>query len=216
MISTRDLSLLPDIDSLKRLTQSLATLDAIIMPDWESRYYSFDSRWGENEQMASMRNGSGDDYFVLFCPAGAILKGFAHESVMSPYGTEGQRIWPGVLDEVPQVFSGFLEEPAFTIEETTFCIWRTYSDTAWQRGKINFPDGPDPDGSEDLLQTLDGEPGTYKAWAEEYYERPVNLDAVTHIYTHRPLTPEIVTALNPHITLDELVTDMDQIGYPVA
>ena len=45
-ISTRDLAGMPDIPALRRLTQSLAVLDAILSPEWENRYYSFDSRWG--------------------------------------------------------------------------------------------------------------------------------------------------------------------------
>ena len=40
-ISTRDLKLLPDIDVLRRAIQSIAMLDAILSPEWEFRYYSF-------------------------------------------------------------------------------------------------------------------------------------------------------------------------------
>jgi hypothetical protein len=76
----RDLSKLPDIPSLRRLTRALAMLDAILSPEWEYRHYSFDAHWAEGETMASMRNGSGDEWFALFCPAGAVLKGLAHES----------------------------------------------------------------------------------------------------------------------------------------
>jgi hypothetical protein len=45
MISTRDLSALPTIETLRRLSQSLAMLDAIIVRDWDYRYYSFNSKW---------------------------------------------------------------------------------------------------------------------------------------------------------------------------
>ena len=57
MISTRDLSGLPDIDALKRLMQSMAMLDAILSPEWEYRCYSFNSKWGARgcAQMGSMR-----------------------------------------------------------------------------------------------------------------------------------------------------------------
>src|SRR5262245_65269722 len=71
--------------------------------------------------MASMRNGQGDDFFILFNNSGAIIKGFDHESPMSPYAHKPKRVWPGVLDDVPDVFRSFLDEPAFTIEDTTFC-----------------------------------------------------------------------------------------------
>ena len=164
--------------------------------------------------MASMRNGSGDAYFILFTPVAAILKGFAHEALMTPFRSDPPRIWPGVLDTVPSVFAAFLTEPAFVIEETTFCIWRTYPDTAWQRGNIQFPDHSDPDGSHDLLAILDGDPQTYHAYAETNYERPTNLDAVVHVYSHQPLTDALVAALNPHLSLADIAADQEEIGYP--
>ena len=65
MISTRDLSAMPDLAGFRRLARSLAMLDAILSPNWDSRYYSFDSKWAEGEMMASMRNGSGDMWHAL-------------------------------------------------------------------------------------------------------------------------------------------------------
>src|SRR5690349_3975316 len=65
MISTRDLSRLPDVDALRRLLQNMAMLDAILSPEWEYRYYSFNSKWARGEQMGSMRDGCGDDFFAL-------------------------------------------------------------------------------------------------------------------------------------------------------
>lgn len=213
MISTRDLSLLPGILHLRLLSQSVAMLDAIIEPNWEMRYYSFNAHWGQEEAMASMQNGSGDDYFLMFSPAGAILKGFAHESVMSPYLSEPPRVWPGVLDNVPEAFSAFLSEPAFTISDTTFCIWRTHSDTSWQKGNIEFPETEDPDGSADLLAILDGKPETYQQWAEYYYERPVSLAVVRHIYEHRPLSETVLELLNREQSLRNVADDAKEIGY---
>jgi hypothetical protein len=214
MISTHDLSQLPDIAHLKALSQSLAMLDAILCPEWEYRYYSFNAHWGEGEMMASMRNGSGDEYFILFNPAGAIIKGFAHEAPMTPYAFDPPHVWPGVLDTVPSVFAAFLTEPAFVIEDTTFCVWRTYHDTVWQRGTIQFPDDPDPDGSHSLLAVLDGNPHTYHAYAETYDERQIDLDAVIHVYNHQPLTDAILAALNPELSLLDIAVDRDEIGYP--
>ena len=53
MISTRDPSGLPDIRVLRRLTRSLAVLDAVLFPEWEERYHSFDASWSTGELMAS-------------------------------------------------------------------------------------------------------------------------------------------------------------------
>src|SRR5215216_4423547 len=92
--------LLPDIATLRNLCRSLAVLEAILSPDWESRYHSFDAAWSPEEEMASMRNGSGDEYSIVFSPAGAYVRGFDHESSMSPYAHEDHELWPGVLDSV--------------------------------------------------------------------------------------------------------------------
>jgi hypothetical protein len=218
MISTRHLGPLPDVEGLRRLSQSLALLDAILSPEWEDRYYSFDSRWhpAAGEAMASMRNGQGDGYFILFTPAGAIAKGFAHEAPMAPAAQEQPRVWPGVLHGVPETFASFLAEPAFQLEETTFCIWRRSGDPTWQRGEVAFPADADPDGSAALLSVLDAAPDTYRSWAEDYYERPIDPEAVARIYAHEPLTQDLVAALNPDSTLEDLAEDLDEIGYPTA
>src|SRR5262249_50472332 len=106
--STRNLRRLPDVDGLRTLLQSLAMLDAILCPEWDLRYYSFNSRWSKGKQMGSMRNGSGDDFFALFNASGCFLKGFDHESPMTPYDREPKEVWPGVLDDVPSEFDAAL------------------------------------------------------------------------------------------------------------
>jgi len=213
MVTKNRLAALPDIPSLKKLCQSLALLDAIMSPEWEYRYYSFNSKWAAGEMMASMRNGSGDEYFILFSPHGAIMKGFAHESVMSPWANDSEQVWPGVLDEVPDEFAEFLTEPAFSISATTFCIWRRNADASWQTGQINYPEGEDPDGSEELLFVLDGDAATYHQFAEWYYERSIDLQAVRSIYEHQPLKAEIISGLNPEVLLESLRSDLEEIGY---
>jgi hypothetical protein len=129
---------------------------------------------------------------------------------------ESGQVWPGVLDGVPKAFAGFLKEPAFSMDETTFCVWRRYADAAWNVGRIEFPPGDDPDGSQALLAILDGRPKTYQQWAEDYYERAVSLRRVQAVYRHEPLTERLVQALNPDLTLVELADDVAEIGYPAG
>lgn len=214
VLSTRNLGLLPGIPELRRRCQSIAMLDAILSPEWEYRYYSFNSQWDENEEMASMRDGSGDSYFILFSSQGAIIKGYAHNSRMGDYAEESGRPWPGVLSDVPSEFNDFLAEPAFSIEETSFCIWRSMSDSFWRIGDIDFPNANYPDGSADLLYILDGDPLIYQEWSEGHYERSVRIDLVEAIYQHHPLTQDLIAGLNPHLTIDSLSDDIKEIGYP--
>jgi hypothetical protein len=213
MISTRDLSLLPDIFELKKLIQSLAILDAILEEKREFRYYTYNSKWNKDSEVGFMRNGSGDEFRAMFLPYGVIIKGFAHESVMSPYGKNPPTIWPGVVDNAPVEFSGFLKEPAFSPIDTTFCIWRRLKDNSWQSGNIEFPDSKDPDGSEDLLAILDGKPETYQAWAEEYYEHPIELDAIKQIYAHQQLNDFLIMELNRNASSRKLCEEAKIIGY---
>lgn len=212
--STRTLSDLPSIGGLIRQSQTLAMLDAILSPDWESRYYSFNAKWGPGEMMASMRNGSGDEYFVLFDSYGAAIKGFDHEAVMSPWSAVPPTIWPGMYDGLPSDFSSFLNELAFSIGDATFCIWRRADEATWQCGIDAFPEGDDPDGSEWMLAIFDGEPETYRAFARDYYEVDLPLAAIQHVYDHRPLTDEIVGALNGELTAEDVEADAAEIGYP--
>ncbi len=212
--STSNLSALSDIDSLKKQMQSLAVLDLIISPDWDGRYYSYNSKWSEGEQMGSMRNGCGDEYFALFNDDGCFFKGFDHESTMSSWGTEDQTPSPGILDSVPSELIKASIEPAFSMDSISFCFWRLYTDKVWSIGDISFPKEEDPDGSEYLLQCLDRNPETYREYAEEYFEVDVSLSVIESIYKHLPITGDIISELNSEISLSDISEELDEIGYP--
>jgi hypothetical protein len=212
--STHSLDELPPIDDVIRISKAIAMLDAILSPDWEYRYYSFNSNWGPGEMMASMRNGSGDEYFILFDSHGAAIKGFDHESDMSPWREDPPVLWPGIYDSVPAEFASFLNEPAFSIGDVTFCIWRRHSDERWQCGVTAFSAGEDPDGSRSMLRILDGDPTTYEEFARDYYEVDIPLSVIQQIYDHKPLTENIVRALNGELTLVDVEGDAVEIGYP--
>ncbi len=203
---------MPNRDDFIRITKSIAMLDAIMCPEWEDRYYAFDGKWGSGEQMASMRDGSGDEWKAHVTDAGIILFGLAHESAMFRHGNP----WPGILDDVPAVFDASIAEPAFDTANLSFCLWLLADSATWQRGDVAFPDtdSSDADGSIELLAILDGKPSTYRAWAEDYYEMDIDLAAVEAIYRGEPLTPERVSALNADIRLDDLGEDIEGIGYP--
>ncbi|MDN3268710.1 hypothetical protein [Streptomyces sp. MA15] len=212
---------LPEIAVLREHCRSMAVLEAVLSPEWESRRHSFDDHWSETESMASMRSGSGDEYSIVFSAAGAYVRGFDHESPMSPYAEDGP--WPGVLDEVPEVFRVYVEEPAFSDEDgmpvVTACTWRETVDDRWRAGTIDFPDTAteDPDGAGYLFQLLvDHTPEAFQRWAEDYYEVPVDLEAVRHVFSSRPLTEEVVRALNSEIVMADLSEDIAEIGYPTS
>lgn len=215
MVAKKLLNDLPNKSELLKRCQSLAMLDAIVEADWESRYSSFNSKWDEGEMLATMRNGGGDEYFTFFNESGVIIKGFDHESVMSPCG-EPEEIWKGILEEVPREFETFLTDEAFPQEDTTFCLWRLDSEDVWKTGNIEYPnDDESADGSNWLLFLLDGNPKSYLKWARDYYDRGFDTETVEKIYRREPLTDEIIKTLNSKSNLADLKEDIEEIGYPL-
>ncbi|MFF3685917.1 hypothetical protein [Streptomyces sp. NPDC002187] len=206
---------LSNIPDLRNLCRSIAVAEVVLNPG-AYRCYSFDAKWSETEEIFSMRNGSGDEFDIVFSPAGAYIRGFDHESPMSPYADDS--VWPGVLDSVPEVFRAYVQEPAFTDEDmprVTFCLWREADDDRWHTGRIDFPAGSDPDGSEWMLDLLvDRTPEVFKSFAEDYYERPVDLEAVRHIYEQGPLRQDVVVQLNPDVSLSDVTKVAEAMGYP--
>ena len=196
--------LLPSIPELRRIVQSLAMLDAILSPEWDYRYFSFNSGWGMAEEMASMRNGSGDDWFLLLDSTGAAVKGFAHELADDP------SLPQNIQDQVPRDFSSFLGEPAFSMQHATFCYWRKSADPSWSKVSSALTE----DGSEDMLALLVAGPTGYKEWAEDYFEVPVALDAVVALFSHQSLDDSVILALNPKADLDFTYAQAREIGYP--
>lgn len=211
MISTRNLTDLPDATKLKSIGKSTALLDAIIEPEWNLRYFSFQEKFAEDVSLFSMRNGCGDDFHIIFTPYGTIIKGFAHESALSPYQHDPRRVPTGILDDLPSPLTPYLNEPAFVFQDTTFCIWQLSAEKRWHVGNIGHLD-PD-DGSSDLLFIADGKPETYQQWAEVYYERHFPLDVIEAIYDHKPIIEAMLKALNNKITLENIKADLIELRY---
>lgn len=195
---------LPSIPVLRAITQSLAMLDAIICPEWEYRYFSFNSGWAPGMEMASMRDGCGDDWFLLFDSVGAALKGFARELASD------KSFGANIQAQVPREFSAFLTEPAFSMQDATFCFWRKAEDLGWSK----VPGSSVDDGADDMLALLVAGPSGYKAWAESYYEIPVDLQAVSAVFDHAPLSDELILVLNPDADTGLVYRDAEEIGYP--
>jgi hypothetical protein len=207
--------MLPEVVGLRRRAQSLAVLDAIMSPDWQYRYYSFNSKWDLGEMMASRKNGSGDELYILFNSFGAILKGFDHESYMSPWARDDQSLWPLIFDGVPAVFEQFLKEPSFDIPNTTFCVWRQNNDSSWHVAAVKYPDADESsDGSEEQLALFAGGPERYVQFAGEYFEKTIPIEPVERIYQHEAISDLNIRQLNPEMDRQSLDAELIEIGYP--
>lgn len=211
---------LPAISTLRAWSQSLAMLDAILSPEWDMRYFSYDAEWAPETELASMRNGSGDEYSFTFTPHGTYGRGFDHESRFSPYTRQPPRPYSGLLDTVPSVLRDSVEEPAFRLSDVpsvTLTLWRLDGQSVWSSGEAQEVEPSDgDDGGTWLFNELDGHPETYQTFATDYYEVPVDLNAVAHVFKQRPLTDVVVQALNADLLVRDLVDDIRCSGYPNA
>lgn len=203
---------LPEPDVVLRVSRALAVLDLVLNDDERTRYYEFDARWSATEEAALMRDGSGNEYSLVFSPDGVFGYGFDHESPLSPYAN-GMRPWPGLLDGVPEVFHEQRDDKAFSddgMPRATVCFWRTADDDAWRCGPVQGNDGADW-----LFELVaDGRPEAYLTFAEDYYEQALDLEAIRHVYALMPLTEYVVTSLNPERRLRDLTETIAEIGYP--
>ena len=213
MIILEKVDWLPNIPTAMSVSQSLAMLDAILSPDWQFRYYSFDCAWAKDEMVASMRNGSGDHYFILFRGTEAILKSFTHER---PSGAElSSKVIDALHAVVPKKFAQFLREPAFALSEISLLAWCSRNDYSWTSVDVQKANGKSVKKSLDLFTLLCGGANDYKQWAAEYYERSVDLEATDAVFRHVPLSVLHVQRLNPRLSLGDLVAECAKIGYPI-
>lgn len=202
-------TLLPEIEALRRRCKALAMLDAMICPEWDYRYYSFNANWSTGAEMASMRNGQGDEWFLLFDNAGAALKGFAHESDVAK-SDHAKRI----QIEVPPSFSSFLSEPAFSMGDATFCYWRNVGAAEWS--KVCAKDPESDDGSAALLGLLIDSAESYVEFASDYFEENISIGLVRCMYSLQPIDEQLVSSVNSELAIADALTMAREIGYPIV
>jgi hypothetical protein len=187
-------------EELERICKGLAVLDAMLMEEWQDRYYSFNHAWNTKakQRMGSMRNGSGDEWFIVFEPAGVFFKAFWHE--YSPY-EDVTKLYAGLPTELlPQ-----LKEPAFSMAYATFGGW--HDGTKWTlRGNATGP-------MQEQLEILTGDPEKYRAYAASYFDVDVPSDAIAHILAGKKLDAKLVKRITTERTLADLKSDLAEIDY---
>jgi hypothetical protein len=190
---------LPSPADLKRKFRSLAMLDAILMPDWELRFFSFNSKWRSGE-MASMRDGEGSEFFFLFSSTGVVGKIYDKESGLAPNVAS-------VLARVPNDFSSFKGEPAFSTASATCYLWQKRTEKVWSVVPENTVEIP-------LLAFVADEGEYYRAWASNYYETELDLEPVRAVFRQEPLTNDLIVSLYPEAEFNAVLRDSEEIGYP--
>jgi hypothetical protein len=216
MISTLDLSSMPDIESLRNQMQRMAALEAVFSVQYGEPTFTFHPQWTRSQQMGAIKNGSGDELFAHFLTRGCFIKGFAHESEMTPYKKNPPQLWPGLLTAVPKEFECSLREPAFDMPSTTFAIWRLNDDPAWSKDDIEYPNHEYADGSSELLRPLTYSHAEFAAWLSENFEVDVNTAIVESVFAGRPLSESQMVELNPSQPLHALREAVRATGFPTT
>jgi hypothetical protein len=190
---------LPEPAELERICKAIAALDAIISLEWDYRYFSYASTWAPGERMASMRNGSGDDYFIAFTPAGVFVKSFWHE-----YPHEDRdAIYRGLPDSLRKQ----LDEPVFETELVTWGGW--HAGDGWTLRGNAKP-------LEEFREILAGDAQAYRSYAADYFELDVPLAAIERVLAGKPIDENVVQKILPDRSLGEVADELRAIGYVIS
>ncbi len=198
-------------DGLKDRMMLLSALDIILSTEDWLRTYRMQHVGSGDMCMGEVNNGAGDTIHMLWTCGGVLLKGFDHESPVSPHARDEYEVWPGMYDGVPDYMMELLEDEALEKEDVTFCMWREAGDTAWRMGNVNIPEAYD-DGASFLLGKLIVTPEEYQDWAESCYELVISLEVVSQIFNGVPITTQMISALHPQRDVTEAIKELKQLG----
>lgn len=195
--SIQNINSLPSIKEVKKISQGLALVDAILMPEWEDRFFSFNNDWDGNkmEAMASMKDGTGNEYFINFTNHGVAGKVLYDEQL--PTTKEH-------LFCIPDCLSGFKGEHAFNLDNASFFFWRERDSSFWESSPnylVSYP----------LLGFLVGGFEAYMDWAENYYEKNINRDVLKDIFTSLKVNNDQLSIINADLSLDDIEGDIKEI-----
>lgn len=208
MISTKDLSGLPNAERLKKFCKGLSALDIIMLEEeWNFiRHYTYNPVWRKGKEAFFATDGSDQSMIVLFAPEGCVINGVDSELY------DWEEKLPHIEDLIagmPPALQKLMTSREVKKMKSTFCVW-TEDGTTWH---CNPMDGEDA--SKDLLPTIDGNPQTYVEYGKWFYPADLPLEAVRQLADGVPVTKELVAALNPKRNeWEEIKAGLDKIGYP--
>lgn len=208
----------PTPTRVRELSRVFAVLDIALLPiEPEYRRYRFDSSWGPGLELASMEEGSGDDYSMVFGHGSVFGRGFAHESETTPYANDPVTHFPGVLDDIPAPFLPILQESSFRDGDVFLasCVFWWVGQGPWSTGPRLSDE--DDDGSDLLFDLLlDDRPEAYVSITQAYLERTIELEPVALLYAGRPLTSGMIHSLNAEADVDRVVREVRSMQFPVV
>lgn len=153
MISTKNLSGLPDVNRLKAFCKGLAALDIIMLEkEWSFiRHYTYNPTWRKGKEAFLATDGSEQSMIIMFTSEGCVINGV--DSELYDWEEKLPRI-EDLTNGMPSALQKLMNSREVKKMKSTFCVW-TEDGVAW---RCNPVDGEDA--SKDLLSMIDGNPQT--------------------------------------------------------
>ena len=122
MISTKDLSGLPDVERLKKFCKGLAALDVIMVEEeWSFiRHYTYDPAWRKGKEAFFATDGSDQSMIVIFAPEGCVINGVDSERY------DWEEKLPRIEDltaGMPPALQKLMSSREVKKMKSTFCVW---------------------------------------------------------------------------------------------
>ncbi len=203
-----------EVSTLRDTHIKLATLSIVLCEEVWSRYHRFTPNWSEGVDMAEIDNGSGDRVTTFFAEKDCVIKGFDHESPVSPHAQAVYQVWDGMYQGLPLHLEALLDNPSVEKEEVTFCVWQTESDTHWHQGEVVYSNGED-NGLDYLLGMIYSTPEGFKDWADAYFDTDLPVAALAQVYRGAPVTRDMIQALNPERDPVSVQEELSTLGVAV-
>lgn len=195
---------------MRERLRTFAMLDTIVAPDMRS--FEWHPKWGKREQMGAFKDGEGNFFFAWFSPKGTVVRGFDHESKMSPFQKDPPVIWPGLFDGLPKALAYATKEPAFALEEITFAFWCLGRDGDWEAGDVKLAKGPDPDGAVQLLGCFQK---NFHRWANGYYGTELDDAAIARVWAGKAIDWSTLEALNTDFDERAVREEAELLDWPI-
>ena len=180
----------------KNKLKYLSLLNAIIEPDWECRYYSYNCNWSESEEMASLRDSCGGEWFIWF--SGELI---AFKCTSPEDGIDDQ--FQQLVNKVPKEYSSFTNEPAFSMDNGS-SIWYLKSGE-WVELGLTINDLPTP------KTIVEMSASNFCEFVEEFYEQELDVVLIEQFFNGE-FNLDMAKTINPDIDLVSLKEDINEIG----
>lgn len=209
-------SRLPDPTQLERVSLALAALDLVLLSDPYDRMFSYEPNWRGDTNLASMNNGAGGEYRIIFDTFGTLVMAFDHESPLSPWNTPNKELVEGLVDGIPKELTPLVTDPAFAAQESpaaevTFCAWaKTDAVDGWITGPLE-----DDGGAAWLLEVVMGDAASlYTSFLNEVREPALMPEQLAPFFALEPISHALLEELGSELATKEVLAGLATLGYP--